>query len=37
MVVQEQNLPARHKDLKMLEKLGASELRTLAQKGYLRV
>lgn len=36
MVVQEQNLPARHKDLKMLEKLGASELRTLAQKGYLR-
>ena len=36
MVVQKQNLPARHKDLRMLEKLGASELRTLAQKGYLR-
>lgn len=36
VVVREQTLPARHQDLRMLEKLGASELRTLAQKGYLR-
>ena len=34
-VVKGQCLPARNQDLKMLEKVGISELRTLAKKGYL--
>ena len=33
--VQEQDLPARHQDLRTLEYVGASELRSLAEKGYL--